>query len=226
MPGPLDGLRQPALVLGTGARPPAGQNAPPLVDVPGQRGDILIVDGVDLLGTEGAHLPAPTASPAPRAEPAATPCATTAIAIATPANLDSLDLPAFLRALVRSRWPPAIMGDSVLPRCRTRTIPRPCDRQMPQDVVRKPQIAFDCGDRRSFQVGLHEHIVALAVPADGVCQSALAHVLGLENFATIGGHDFFDPLDEPREALLVQVRLRDKDQLISTQWNCPLPLDK
>ena len=62
--GALDGLAQLTLMLGAVAAHPAGQDLAALVGEAAQTVDVLVVDVLDLIHTEAAHLPAgATASP-------------------------------------------------------------------------------------------------------------------------------------------------------------------
>ena len=65
--GALDGLAQLTLMLGAVAAHPAGQDLAALVGEAAQTVDVLVVDVLDLIHTEAAHLPAgATASPGTR----------------------------------------------------------------------------------------------------------------------------------------------------------------
>jgi len=73
---------------------------------------------------------------------------------------------------------------------------------------------------------MHEHIVPFTILVDGVRHATLAHVFSLDDLATIAGHGFLDPFYDGRQSVVIQVRLRDKDQFVASQCTCPLPVDK
>jgi hypothetical protein len=80
--GALDGPREHALVLGTGRRPPSGQDATAFVDVLPEQRRGLVVDALDFFDAELADAvaaPRPTATWPER--PAAVAIGTTTVAV-------------------------------------------------------------------------------------------------------------------------------------------------
>jgi len=63
--GPLDRVRERALVLGAGAGPAPRFDAATIRDESAQKADVLVVDNFDLVGAHDAY-PAPATHPAPR----------------------------------------------------------------------------------------------------------------------------------------------------------------